>query len=142
MFNGVISTPSRYQLPSFISADKLIEELRGTLAKTLIFIHTWADENQSNEFKDILNAKYDTYIDFFTHVLSFIMLKETNLQITEIAHDLQHSLKPLYQYLGSYHGNLRYTVYNIQDFISVLLIIIYLMQLISRYEKLTNIIIS
>jgi len=137
IFDGVISSPSQYKLPSYLFVDKLIEELRNTLAEALIFIHTWINEHPSDESNGLINAVYDTYEDFFIKLLSFIIMKEPTQIITEIAIDLKYSIKRLKEYLGPYHGNLKYSIYKIQDVTSAVILLFYFMYLFTNINSTT-----
>lgn len=121
MFEGTISAPSLYTLPSYISADKLTHELRGTLARTLIFIHSWFHEHPL--YISVLNHEYVNYEEFFSIVLSFIIKVESDDSIREIAVELKQSIKLINLYLGSYHGNLGYAVHSNEDVVNALIVI-------------------
>jgi hypothetical protein len=121
MFENTISTPSLYTLPSYISADKLIHELRTTLASSLVFIHSWFQEHSF--YLSVLDHKYSTYEDFFNITLSLIIGMEDEDHIREIACDLKQSVKRVNSYLGTYHGNLGHVVHSNQDVINALIVI-------------------
>jgi hypothetical protein len=121
MFKNIVSAPSRYDLPSYIISDKLTEELRSVLARSLVFIHTWfKDHPQSNS--DPLDSSYESYSDFFTEILSFIINNEHDPQIRDIAVDLKQSIRKISQYLGSYHGNLNHIVHPTSNIMSTIMI--------------------
>jgi hypothetical protein len=126
MFDEAISSPSCYKLPDYISPDKLIEELRSTLANTLVFIHTWCNENSTPTITSLLNSKYEIYEQFFDAILSFILVNELQQPIKDLAYDLKNSVKKIYSYLGPYHTNLKQCVYNTHQIIMALITVIYL----------------
>ena len=120
MFENVITAPSLYQLPSYIIADKLTDELRSTLARTLLFVHTWTFENSNLHNNTLIASPYDTYEDFFNETLKFIINNEHNSRIRNIAIDLKQSIRQISPYLGVYHGNLEHIIHDTNDIIPVL----------------------
>lgn len=129
MFVDTISAPSRYELPSYIDSDKLTDEIRDTVSSTLVFIHTWIKENNTDLSllcTFLLENKFDTYEQFFDSAFSIIIGSEDNPTIKDIACGLRDSVKRIYQYLGPFHGTFENIVFKTQDvLICVMMIVIY-----------------
>lgn len=122
MFNGTISAPSLYKLPLDICPTKLTEELRSTLADALLFIHTWYLEHPNNKLIDL---EYNNYKDFFNVELNEIINTELDGAVVQTAIDMKHNINKIEQYLGVYHGNLKYSIYNTQDLTRALIFLMY-----------------
>lgn len=138
MFVGTISAPSRYELPDYIIPDKLTDSLRTTLAKALIFIHTWIEENPSTQVNELLVDKYATYSQFFDTMFHFISYTESDADIKDICADLKQSIRKINHYLGPYHGTLKYCVGKKQQVADALILIICLSQICVLSTGLTQ----
>lgn len=117
MFKNIVTVPSLYELPSYIIADKLIEEIRSIVARCLLFVHTWVNEHPELN-NAMLDSEYETYGDFFFETLEFIINNERNSQIRNIAVDLKQCVIKISPYLGLYDGNLGHLVHRTQDILS------------------------
>ena len=126
MFINIMTSPSLYELPSYIIADKLTHELRSLLATSLLFIHVWASENHyvDDNLRNIIDFSYLSYEDFFNDILKFIINTESRSEIRNIAIDLKRSLRKIFPYLGVFHGNLKHIVHKTSDIISAVSTII------------------
>lgn len=116
------STTSRFRLPSYINTDKLLDEIRIILPSALVFIHTWIRENSADK---LLTTTFATYEDFFEAAFSTIISTEPNTHIRNIAINLNLSMKNIYEYLGSYHGNLSSCVYKTSDIVAAIMMLVY-----------------
>ncbi|CAH6419029.1 Hypothetical protein HVR_LOCUS217 [uncultured virus] len=126
MFYDIKSSPSRYELPSYINADKLIEEIRSSVASALVFIHTWILENSHlDACKNLLEKQYLDYASFFEEILSFIISVEVNSNVRDLAYDLRSSIKKISQHLGSYHGSMKEIVFRTYDILTIISVIMY-----------------
>ena len=132
MFSDVVSTPSRYELPSYLDADKLTEEIRSTVASALVFIHTWIGEYSSQDSamsdvcKGLLEENHPSYGCFFERMLSFIISIEINGDVKDLAHNLKISVKKISQYLGPYHGAMNETIFKTYHILVVIVMLLYL----------------
>lgn len=124
-FHGVISSPSRYQLPPFIDPDTLIENIRHTLASAFLFIHTWILENSSVDTSSILQGTFTSYEMFFDHAFTLITKFEYDKNIQTLSNGLQRSLKQIYSYLGAFQNNFKDHVHFVQDVVTVIVMLIY-----------------
>lgn len=138
MFDGAISAPSLYQLPRYISPTKLTEQLRTDLADGLLFIHTWCEEHFNQTIKDLLEVKYDTYEEFFNTMLMFIISLEPDDSIRDLAIDIKTSIKKISIYLGPYHGNLRNSVFNKQNLVQTIILLLVFVYLFSGFKDNTQ----
>lgn len=131
MFDNIASAPSRYKLPSYIDADKLIEEIITSVANSLIFIHTWIRENTLlKELTDkLLQSQYPTYEVFFEQLLSFIIGIESDNNIKDLACDFRTSIRKISQYLGPYHGHKGMNVYKTHDIVMAAVLLLYISRL-------------
>lgn len=134
LFNNIISTPSHYKLPSYIKADKLSKKLCKNLSNSLLFIHTWAQENKYKfpNVQNIIEQPYATYKYFFKTMFSFIIDKELDSSISNLASCLRKKLKTLYPYLGNFYGKFEYMILNTKDVIIFLIFLSYTTYLYNR----------
>ena len=142
MFANTISSPSRYTLPSYISPDKLTEELRTVLSSAFIFIHTWIHENMnetnSKMQAEIYDNEYIIYEEFFETIFPMIIANESDAIIRDTAIDLHASLQRLYPYLGSYHGNLANCVFAARDLLLAFVYLYYMSLVCSRLSEVID----
>lgn len=117
-FHKVVTSPSRYNLPSYINPDKLTQSLRLILSKSLIFIHTWSRETSSD--LSFLDSDYNTYEEFFETVLTHIITIDSEITIRKEAIDLRNTLRKYYLYMGSYHGNLKSSINTVKEIMTVI----------------------
>lgn len=88
-------------LPDYVDPTKLIENIRISCGKALLFINVWMQENNCV----LLDDSFETNKDYFSKTLVHILSSETNHEVVELAFDLKKSLEEIYPYLGHYRGN-------------------------------------
>jgi hypothetical protein len=124
MFENTFSAPSLYEIPSYIHPDKLTQNLRILLSKTLVFIHTWFEYQTNTESSSsILDDKYNTYVDFFDNVMKYIISNENDAETKDNARELYSDLRKYYQYFGPYHGNFRGIIHKTREILKALFLI-------------------
>ena len=102
ILTSVMTSPSKYVLPSFINPLKLYEQIRSIIGSSLVFIHTWIKENKKYE---ILDESYDNYYNFFDKVLLYIIVNENNPSVIKLVVSLKDDIKMISSYLGVYNGH-------------------------------------
>lgn len=122
IFKDIKSAPSRYLLPQNINADNLIKKIKSSISTSLLFIHTWIEENNQ---QDLLNNEYSDYNSFFEQILLFIINNESNQTIKDLAIDIKASISKYYKYLGSYHGSMKEIIFKRHDLGNFILFMIY-----------------
>jgi hypothetical protein len=111
---------------------ELIDEIRITLAKCLIFIHTWIDEHR--DANSLLERDHDTYGEFFVQVLTTIIDKETIPEVNRLANRLKTSIVKISPFLGSYKSNLRQWVHKWRYMAELLVGLVMFQQMCSTYS--------
>lgn len=125
MFATTNYTDPPYQLNSAINVDMLYQQLRSTIANTLIFIHTWHRENihvgvLSN------NRSYASYADFFETVLTTIIKHENAPSIRTLAFTLWNDVKSIKKYLGLFQTDMSDSVMRFKDVVYIVLLTMYI----------------
>lgn len=97
---------------------EIINCLHITLAKTLIFIHVWFIRN--NNHRSLLNQRYHTYNEFFSEVLNYIIVNESNESIKNRGIIVRDCIKNYYIYMGKYHDNFLSSIYKTSELIRLI----------------------
>jgi len=118
IYQNIQTSPSKYKLPSYINADRLIENLRTIIGSTLIFVVTWLTENSPV----LLNLVYNDYETFFISILSYIITNEKNQSVINLAFSLKQDIINISCYLGSYHSYFPNNIIKTQTVIQTLLL--------------------
>ena len=121
MFQDANPPRINYELSEHIIADKLIEELRVTLANALVFIHTWISEHPLDITESLRKKTYDTYPNFFETMFNEILLNETEDEIIDLTNDLKQAVRKIRMYLGPYNGPLNDSIYKTTEILAGIL---------------------
>lgn len=128
--NMIISTTElqddllQYPLSDNIDADDLIEKLRDTLAKALLFIYVWF-KNHPSYPESYSDVDFVNYKDFFTHVFNFILEMEEDESTRALASKLWRSVQSIEQYLGPYQGSLKRCFFQTEELVDAMSLFVY-----------------
>lgn len=113
---------SSFSVPFYVDSNRLIESIRSICGKALIFINVWMSETEY----PLLNVECETYKDFFSKSLSYILSIETNEEIISTVVDLKKSLEEIYEYLGYYQGDFSGNICSAQEAVTSILFLVFM----------------
>lgn len=98
----------------------IFEYDRKIIADALIFIHVWFEEHPNNS-GNILSLDYNTYWNFFSDILTFIIEKEVDLEVVEMGQSLLESIREMQLHLNQYQGNFQDRLMKMELFVQAML---------------------
>lgn len=97
------------------------EEIRDTLASSLIFLHVWMREHPERPLNYLKESWYKTYGDFFRSAFADVILWEKDQKIAILANRLWDKIISIEGYLGPYQGALGNSIFRTEEIMAGLL---------------------